>query len=58
MVNTCILVGIKINSKYSIDAHSDGDVVLHALADAIYGALASGDIGIHFPSNDSNKTLQ
>ena len=51
------LGGYKINANYSIDAHSDGDVVLHALADAIYGALASGDIGVHFPSNDSNKNI-
>jgi 2-C-methyl-D-erythritol 2,4-cyclodiphosphate synthase len=51
------LAGIEIKSKYSIDAHSDGDIVLHSLSDAIYGSLADGDIGIHFPSNNQNKNI-
>ena len=55
--NTIKLGGINISSEYSVDAHSDGDIVFHALSDAIYGALAQGDIGIHFPSNNDNKNI-
>ena len=47
-----ILGGIKIPSKYRVIAHSDGDVLLHALADAILGAIAADDIGVHFPPTD------
>ena len=47
-----MLCGIKIPCKYGIIAHSDGDVVLHALTDAILGAISAGDIGIHFPPSD------
>ena len=43
------LCGIKIHHTHSFKAHSDGDVALHALTDAIYGSLALGDIGVHFP---------
>ena len=46
-----VLGGIKIPSPIGELAHSDGDVLLHALADAIYGAIAEGDIGTHFPDN-------
>tara|TARA_B110000014_G_scaffold264187_2_gene263955 strand:- start:3797 stop:4273 length:477 start_codon:yes stop_codon:yes gene_type:complete len=46
------LGGIFIPSKYSIEAYSDGDIIIHALADALLGALAMGDIGQYFPSND------
>jgi len=44
--------GIKIPYMQGLIAHSDGDVALHALCDAILGALALGDIGTHFPDND------
>ncbi|WP_019671949.1 2-C-methyl-D-erythritol 2,4-cyclodiphosphate synthase [Psychrobacter lutiphocae] len=47
-----VLAGVKIPHDYSLKAHSDGDVVLHALADALLGALALGDIGQHFPDTD------
>ncbi|OOR87140.1 2-C-methyl-D-erythritol 2,4-cyclodiphosphate synthase [Moraxella caviae] len=50
--------GVKIPHAKSILAHSDGDVLLHALADALLGALALGDIGEHFPdTSDDNKDL-
>ena len=48
-----ILGGVTIPYSKSLHAHSDGDVVLHALCDAILGALAKGDIGKHFPDNSS-----
>jgi 2-C-methyl-D-erythritol 2,4-cyclodiphosphate synthase len=44
--------GIKIPHLQGLIAHSDGDVTLHAVCDAILGALALGDIGHHFPDND------
>lgn len=43
------LGGIMIDSPFGCIAHSDGDVAIHALCDAILGALALGDIGMHFP---------
>lgn len=46
------LSGIKIPHTHGIKAHSDGDVILHALCDALLGALALGDIGQHFPDTD------
>lgn len=46
------LAGVKIDYIAGLVAHSDGDVVLHAVADALLGALALGDIGHHFPDND------
>lgn len=46
------LAGVKIPHTHSLKAHSDGDVVLHALSDALLGALALGDIGQHFPDTD------
>ena len=52
-----ILGGIKIDSDYSIIAHSDGDILLHTLSDAIYGSLAKGDIGTHFPSDKTNLNI-
>tara|TARA_B100001057_G_scaffold163914_1_gene164521 strand:- start:3529 stop:4008 length:480 start_codon:yes stop_codon:yes gene_type:complete len=52
-----ILGGIKIDSDYSIIAHSDGDILLHTLSDAIYGSLAKGDIGTHFPSDKKNLNI-
>lgn len=47
-----MLGGIRIAHERGIDAHSDGDVVLHALCDALLGALAMGDIGQHFPPSN------
>ena len=44
-----ILGGVKIDYEQGLEAHSDGDVVLHALCDALLGAAALGDIGKHFP---------
>ncbi len=49
-----ILGGVKIPYEQGLEAHSDGDVVLHALADALLGAAALGDIGKHFPDTDPN----
>ncbi|MGC6484198.1 MAG: 2-C-methyl-D-erythritol 4-phosphate cytidylyltransferase [Candidatus Puniceispirillales bacterium] len=46
------LGGIDIPHDHGFDAHSDGDVALHALTDAIYGLVADGDIGAHFPPSD------
>lgn len=58
------LGGIKIDSPFGCIAHSDGDVAIHALCDALLGALALGDIGKHFPDTsddyagiDSKKLL-
>jgi len=48
-----ILGGVKIPHSRELKAHSDGDVLTHALMDAILGALALGDIGIHFPDKDA-----
>ncbi len=47
------LGGVKIDYARGLLAHSDGDVVLHAVSDAILGALALGDIGHHFPDTDA-----
>ena len=47
------LGGVKIESETGCVAHSDGDVAIHALCDAILGALALGDIGKHFPDTSS-----
>jgi len=55
--NSILLAGVEIASKYSVEAHSDGDIVLHSLSDAIYGSIAEGDIGIHFPSNSKNINI-
>lgn len=46
------LGGVKIDYEQGLIAHSDGDVALHALCDALLGALAMGDIGKHFPDTD------
>ena len=46
------LGGIIISEKHSLEAHSDGDVILHAICDAILGASSKGDIGDHFPDCD------
>ena len=47
-----MLGGVRIPFERGIVAHSDGDVAIHALCDAILGALALGDIGTHFPPSD------
>ena len=47
-----ILGGIIIPFHHAFAAHSDGDVLIHAICDALLGALALGDIGQHFPAND------
>ena len=48
---TLILAGIKIPYELGEKAHSDGDVVYHAVAESLLGALALGDLGKHFPDN-------
>lgn len=50
---TLVLGGVTIPHDRGLEAHSDGDVVLHALCDALLGAAALGDIGRHFPPEDS-----
>ena len=47
-----ILCGVKVPHDRSLQGHSDADVGMHAVTDAIYGALAQGDIGQHFPPSD------
>ena len=47
-----VLGGVGIPSERSLEAHSDGDVVLHAVCDALLGAAGLGDIGGHFPPSD------
>jgi len=48
----CVLCGVKVPHGRGLTGHSDADVGMHALTDAIYGALAEGDIGQHFPPSD------
>jgi len=50
---TLILGGVEIAHTHSLIAHSDGDVLLHALCDALLGAASLGDIGRHFPDSDA-----
>jgi 2-C-methyl-D-erythritol 2,4-cyclodiphosphate synthase len=47
-----MLGGVRVPHDRGVVAHSDGDVVIHALCDALLGALALGDIGRHFPPSD------
>lgn len=51
--NEITLGGVKIPFEHGFIAHSDGDVALHALTDALLGAVALGDIGQHFPDTDA-----
>jgi 2-C-methyl-D-erythritol 2,4-cyclodiphosphate synthase len=47
-----MLAGVRIAHERGVRAHSDGDVVIHALCDALLGAAGLGDIGMHFPDSD------
>ncbi len=49
-----VIGGVAIPHERGLVAHSDGDVLLHALCDALLGAVALGDIGKHFPDTDAN----
>ena len=46
------LGGVEIPFERGLEGHSDGDVLLHAVASALLGALGAGDLGTHFPSSD------
>ncbi len=48
-----ILGGVRVPHETGLDGHSDADVLLHAVADALLGAAALGDIGLHFPDTDA-----
>ena len=50
--DSVVLGGVRIAHSHGLLAHSDGDVLIHALCDALLGALALGDIGLHFPPGD------
>ncbi len=47
-----IMGGVTIPSEFGLDGHSDADILLHAVTDALLGAAALGDIGMHFPDTD------
>ena len=47
-----ILGGVTVPSEFGLEGHSDADVLAHAITDAILGAAALGDIGVHFPDSD------
>ena len=49
----CILAGVAVPYEQGLLAHSDGDVIMHALTDALLGAIGAGDIGRHFPDTDA-----
>jgi 2-C-methyl-D-erythritol 2,4-cyclodiphosphate synthase len=51
--DSIVLGGVRIPHSRGVIAHSDGDVVLHALCDAMLGAAGLGDIGMHFPDTDA-----
>ena len=50
--DSVVLGGVRIAHDRGLQAHSDGDVLLHAVSDALLGAIAAGDIGRHFPDTD------
>lgn len=50
--NEVVLGGVCIPHSHSLQAHSDGDVLIHAICDALLGAIGQGDIGRHFPDTD------
>ena len=50
-----VLGGVEIPHSRGMEAHSDGDVIIHAICDALLGALALGDIGKHFPDTDARN---
>jgi 2-C-methyl-D-erythritol 2,4-cyclodiphosphate synthase len=47
-----ILGGVRVECEFGLDGHSDADILLHALTDALLGSAALGDIGMHFPDTD------
>ncbi len=49
-----ILAGVEIHSEFAFLGHSDADVILHAVSDALLGAVGAGDIGVHFPDTDQS----
>lgn len=51
---TFVLGGVTVSEEFGTVAHSDGDVLLHAICDALLGAAALGDIGEHFPDTDAS----
>ncbi|MCB1704746.1 MAG: 2-C-methyl-D-erythritol 2,4-cyclodiphosphate synthase [Halioglobus sp.] len=51
--NAIVLGGVSIPHDHGMVAHSDGDVLIHAICDALLGALGEGDIGRHFPDTDA-----
>ena len=56
--NEIVLGGVRIPHEQGLEAHSDGDVLIHAICDALLGAIAGGDIGFHFPdTDDANKNI-
>ncbi|MFK8046915.1 MAG: 2-C-methyl-D-erythritol 2,4-cyclodiphosphate synthase [Halioglobus sp.] len=53
--NSIVLGGVNIPHSQGLLAHSDGDVLIHAICDALLGAIAAGDIGKHFPDTDPDN---
>ena len=51
--DSIMLGGVKIPHTHAFEAHSDGDVLIHSICDALLGAIAAGDIGQHFPDTDA-----